>query len=104
MLKKDIPQKKFQRKIEDFVCQNCGHKVKGTGYTNHCPKCLYSKHVDINPGDRAEACRGLMEPVGVEQKHGELVLIHKCQKCDAKRKVKVNKDDDFEEVLKILTA
>ena len=26
--------------------------MKGNGYTNHCPKCLWSKHVDINPGDR----------------------------------------------------
>ncbi|MFA6992594.1 MAG: RNHCP domain-containing protein, partial [Candidatus Gracilibacteria bacterium] len=40
--------KRFSRTIEDFVCEKCGAKVKGDGYTNHCPKCLWSKHVDIN--------------------------------------------------------
>lgn len=51
-----------------FVCENCGCKVRPLtkgGYRNHCPHCLYSKHVDINPGDRASECGGLMEPVGV---------------------------------------
>ncbi|MEK7061411.1 MAG: RNHCP domain-containing protein, partial [Patescibacteria group bacterium] len=43
----------FVKKIEDFVCKVCGTKVKGTGYTNHCPNCLYSLHVDEEvPGDR----------------------------------------------------
>ena len=39
----------FKRKIEDFVCGNCGEKIKGDGYTNHCLQCLWSKHVDITP-------------------------------------------------------
>ncbi|MBU3901416.1 RNHCP domain-containing protein, partial [Patescibacteria group bacterium] len=47
-----MQSKKFQRKIEDFVCGHCGPKIKGTGYTDHCPKCLWSQHVDVNPGDR----------------------------------------------------
>lgn len=38
--------KNFTRVIEDFICENCGTEVKGNGYTNHCPKCLWSKHVD----------------------------------------------------------
>ena len=39
---------------EEFICENCGRKVEPLGYScrNHCPYCLYSKHVDINPGDR----------------------------------------------------
>ena len=43
--------KKFQRKVEDFICEKCGTKNIGNGFTNHCFKCLWSKHVDINPGD-----------------------------------------------------
>ena len=41
---------------EAFVCENCGKEVKKLGYScrNHCPECLYSKHVDKNPGDREE--------------------------------------------------
>ena len=60
--------KQFQRKKENFVCEHCGQEVIGNGYTNHCPSCLHSKHVDINPGDRAETCGGLMEPVDLELK------------------------------------
>jgi hypothetical protein len=81
--------KKFQRKKEDFVCQNCGTKVKGNGYTNHCPVCLYSKHVDINPGDRLSSCHGLMAPEDFEIKNGEYVIIHRCLKCGLKKKKQV---------------
>ena len=52
--------KLFERNVEDFVCTVCGQQVEGNGYTNHCPKCLSSLHVDINPGDRASSCYGVM--------------------------------------------
>ncbi len=93
--------KKFSRREEDFVCEHCGAKVKGNGYTNHCPHCLYSKHVDINPGDRAADCGGLMEPIDVEIKSGQYVLVQKCQKCGFIRRNKVDKADNFEAVLNI---
>jgi hypothetical protein len=93
--------KKFQRRIEDFVCENCGTTVKGTGYTNHCPKCLCSKHVDINPGDRANSCGGLMKPFGIELSHGEYVIIHKCIKCGFQKKNKTKKDDNIDLIIKI---
>lgn len=74
--------KKFTRTIEDFECEKCGYKVKGNGYTNHCPRCLWSKHVDINPGDRlAVLCGGLMEPVGIIAKGGRYMIFHQCVKC-----------------------
>lgn len=92
---------KFQRKIEDFICENCGYSVIGNGYTNHCPKCLWSKHVDINPGDRASTCGGMMEPISVEIKDGEYVLLQKCKKCGHERRNKVGKEDDFDAVLKV---
>lgn len=93
--------KLFQKNIEDFVCKNCGTIVKGTGYTNHCPKCLFSKHVDTNPGDRAHYCQGLMEPIRIENKGKEYSIVHKCLSCGEERKNKVQDNDDFEEVLKI---
>ncbi|MFA5001144.1 MAG: RNHCP domain-containing protein [Candidatus Paceibacterota bacterium] len=71
----------FKRKIEDFVCENCGARVPGNGFTNHCPKCLWSKHVDINPGDRAESCGGLMEPIGMALEKGKYVITQKCLAC-----------------------
>jgi len=93
--------KKFQRTIEDFICENCGAAVKGNGYTNHCPKCLYSKHVDINPGDRDANCGGLMKPVAIEQKKGEYVILHKCVKCNHERKNKVAPEDDINAIMKV---
>ena len=87
--------KKFQRTIEDFVCENCGEEVKGSGYTNHCPSCLWSKHMDINPGDRANPCGGLMEPIDAYFKSQQWYLIHQCQKCGEKSKIKVAKEDNF---------
>ena len=53
-------KKKFFEIDEEFICENCGKHVPKLGYTcrNHCPYCLHSKHVDINPGDRAETCHG----------------------------------------------
>ena len=78
----------FKRKIEDFVCGNCGQNVKGDGYTNHCPKCLWSKHVDINPGDRDSGCGGMMEPAKIETKGGDYDLTHKCVKCGYEKETK----------------
>lgn len=93
--------KKFQRNIEDFTCEHCGKEVKGSGYTNHCPYCLWSKHVDINPGDRAETCQGIMEPVATEQKGDMIILVHKCQTCRQLKKNKMNENDSFEQMLEI---
>ncbi|MBR6751902.1 MAG: RNHCP domain-containing protein, partial [Alphaproteobacteria bacterium] len=44
--------KQFVKRVENFTCAHCGAEVFGNGYTNHCPKCLWSRHVDNNPGDR----------------------------------------------------
>jgi len=96
-----IEEKLFQKRIEDFTCGHCGEHVVGNGYTNHCPKCLWSRHVDINPGDRQEDCGGLMEPIDMESKNGEFVIIHQCESCGFVRKNKVCKEDNFDEVIRI---
>ena len=93
--------KLFKKNVEDFTCEKCGAQVVGNGYTNHCPKCLWSKHVDINPGDRASLCGGMMKPVSVETEKGEYVLIFLCEKCAFTRRKKVEINDDFDEILKI---
>lgn len=91
--------KVFQRRKEDFQCEQCGFFVTGTGYTNHCPRCLYGKHVDVFPGDRAETCGGLMEPIQYEKNNGQEKLTHRCLRCGKVRKNKVQKEDDFEVLL-----
>lgn len=76
--------KRFTKNDSGFVCANCGKEVLPLGYTsrNHCPFCLCSLHVDVNPGDRASDCGGVMDAVSAEPsaKHG-YVLIFKCRKC-----------------------
>jgi hypothetical protein len=91
----------FKRTTENFVCEKCGHHVEGTGYTNHCPECLWSKHVDIFPGDRAEKCGGMMEPIGIEKKGKEYTIIHKCTVCGHKKPNKAVKEDNFQMIIQI---
>ncbi len=93
--------RKFQRLIENFACENCGESVSGDGYTNHCPVCLWSKHVDINPGDRAAECLGLMEPVGVEKKKDEYRILHRCAICSYEKWNRAKSEDSFEVILQI---
>lgn len=84
----------FTKKQEDFKCENCGVDVKGNGYTNHCPNCLFSKHVDVYPGDRASTCHGLMEPIGIDQKNGEIRIVHRCLKCGYIARIKKSERDN----------
>jgi len=75
----------FKRNKEDFVCEHCGHNMVGDGYTNHCGTCLWSKHVDIDPGDREATCGGIMEPWDIEPKASGFRVIHRCQVCNFER-------------------
>ena len=61
--------KKFNMIDEEFICENCKNKIKPLGYTarDHCNYCLYSKHLDIFPGDRKNTCKGLLKPISIEK-------------------------------------
>lgn len=96
-----MENKKFQRKIEDFECENCGSNVKGDGYTNHCPNCLWSKHVDNNPGDRNSQCQGMMEPIGVMIKSGDYVIQQKCVECKVVKNIKSSLTDNKNQIIKL---
>lgn len=91
----------FIKNIENFVCQVCGYKVSGDGYTNHCSECLWSKHVDIEPGDRKSDCGGLMEPVSIEKKGREYIILHKCKKCGLEKRNKAQKNDNFHMIIQV---
>lgn len=84
---------------ETFVCKNCGRTVvpegAGSDHRNHCPNCLYSLHVDIEPGDRESDCGGHMEPVSVWVKNkGEWAIIHRCKMCGALSSNRIAADDN----------
>ena len=94
-----MEERKFQRRVEDFVCEHCGAKVVGDGYTNHCPRCLWSRHVDVNPGDRAETCMGMMEPIALEGSSPTYTIVHHCTRCGCERRNKTAPNDDAKALL-----
>ncbi len=85
--------KQFTRCKENFICEVCGTNVIGNGYTNHCPVCLSSKHVDIHPGDRASSCHGIMLATSLELKNGAYIITQTCQKCGHVHKNKSAEND-----------
>lgn len=114
-------QKHFRsNKKNHFTCLNCNAFIKeskhiGTRHRNHCPVCLYSKHVDSNKsGDRKSLCKSKMKPIGLTFKKeavnkyggeriGELMLVHRCCNNEC-RKVSINRlagDDDVEVILNL---
>ena len=84
---------------DSFTCKVCGRPVvsagAGSSHRNHCPNCLSSLHVDIEPGDRESDCGGIMEPVAVwVRKNGEWAIIHRCRRCpDRVLNVKIRKNN-----------
>lgn len=82
-----------------FECGRCGHVVPadapGTRHRNHCPQCLWSRHLDDSPGDRAAYCGGEMEPVAVEvRRDGEWALVHRCHECGVLHTNRIAGDDN----------
>lgn len=84
---------------ESFSCKVCGRLVvpngAGSDHRNHCPYCLSSQHLDIEPGDRMADCGGTMEPVAVwVRKNGEWAIIHRCKICGALSSNRIAADDN----------
>lgn len=74
-------------RLDSFRCSQCGLDVSGhapgTAHRNHCPNCLWSRHLDDDsPGDRAADCGSRMEPIAIcVRGDGEWVLVHRCTGC-----------------------
>jgi hypothetical protein len=105
----------------DFRCLHCHSFVvqtpalSGVQNRNHCPYCLWSKHVDLRQsGDRLAACKGQMRPVGLASKKsrkkyeaeagGELMLIHQCQACGKLSINRIAADDISERLTEVFRA
>ena len=92
---------------EAFTCDHCQQHVDpikfGGSYRNHCPSCLYSKHVDTEtPGDRKNQCKGSMKPISsYTKKSGEYVLAHQCLVCGFVRYNRIAGDDNFDLVVEL---
>jgi hypothetical protein len=103
---------------QGFTCRHCALYVpcdpalSGVQNRNHCPYCLWSRHLDWRiAGDRLAGCRAAMQPIGLTIKRsrnkyagardGELMLIHRCTIC---AKVAINRiaaDDSAAAIMQI---
>lgn len=101
----------------DFTCLHCRVYVTANPLVcrvhnrNHCPLCLYSRHMDLHQaGDRLAACRAVMSPLGLTVKVsakkygsnlGELMLIHCCSQCGAISINRIALDDDNDRLIQL---
>jgi hypothetical protein len=104
----------------DFRCTHCGHIVSsahllsGVNNRNHCPYCLWSRHLDLySAGDRLSACKAPMQPLALTAKRsrnkygrgrGELMLVHLCTDCGDISLNRIAADDDASTLLEVFQA
>lgn len=107
----DEPPRRNQTEA-GFHCKNCRVYVSSASFLSgvrnrdHCPYCLWSRHLDLYvAGDRLAACKSLMEPIGLTHKvthkkygsgQGELMLIHLCTNCERLSINRIAADDDLD--------
>ncbi len=110
----------FDTITSDFRCRHCHNFVStdpllsGVNNRNHCPYCLYSRHMDLyEAGDRLSACKAEMKPLGLVLKRtnkkygsrqGELMIIHQCVECGSVSINRIAADDDNETILAIFAG
>lgn len=106
LVNRDNKRKKFEKGYyknhscnDSFTCKYCGRLVvpegAGSNHRNHCPNCLHSQHLDVEPGDREADCGGLMEPVAVWVRgKGEWAIIHRCRVCGTLSSNRIAADDN----------
>jgi hypothetical protein len=104
----------------DFKCAHCGyivssaHWLSGVNNRNHCPYCLWSRHLDLyTAGDRLSACKAPMQPVALTSKRsrnkyksgrGELMLVHQCTGCGEVSLNRIAADDNTGALLEAFHA
>lgn len=107
--------------FKEFRCSHChvivpcANLISAVNNRNHCPYCLWSRHLDLfSAGDRLSACKAPMKPVGLAIKRsrdryrsgprGELMLIHVCVECNSPSINRIAADDHPEAILSIYKA
>lgn len=95
----------FKMLNESFLCENCWKQIEkdlNWSVRNHCPFCLFSKHLDDNfPWDRLSQCWWLMEPIDIDYKKNKWNMVkHRCLKCSKTILNKVSDDDNFIDFIK----
>ena len=101
-----------------FRCLTChtiiSNTAVGTKHRNHCPFCLWSRHVDLKiPGDRRSPCGARMKPIGLTFKNvktnpftdrtsGELMIVHLCLNCGKISCNRIAGDDNSYAIISLL--
>ena len=93
-----MASRSHRRDAGAFTCICCKRSVHtpadGTRHRNHCPACLWSRHVDETTGDRRARCGRPMEPIAVTvSADGEWSIIHRCTGCGRLRPNRIAGDD-----------
>ncbi|KAB8030629.1 RNHCP domain-containing protein [Fluviispira multicolorata] len=89
----------FTKINDSFKCLNCSKQVPHAQSTcrDHCPNCLFSIHVDNNPGDRSAECKGTLKPTAWSQNKKKGYMIHyRCEKCGEEKLNKFLEHDSFQ--------
>lgn len=106
------PSEQMFKCVQCHQYVSCAPLASGVQNRNHCPACLWSRHLDwLEAGDRLSGCRAAMEPVGLttkrsknkyaRQRDGELMLIHRCTGCTAIVINRISADDSAAAILEI---
>lgn len=101
----------------NFKCEHCGREVSsegsiGTNHRNHCPFCLWSKHLGQSIENKRLECSEMMEPIGLtfkqegmdkygKERRGEIMIIHRCTKDGEISINRLASDDNTETIMKV---
>ena len=107
-----MESKRFTKNDSGFTCTNCGAAVEplGSSSRDHCPYCLCSIHIDNMPGDRANPCHGILDPVRVELSPKKGYHIdNKSRRCSEMKRNRSACDarvqpDDIDRIIKLTAA
>lgn len=94
---------RFVKNNLGFKCAICETDVPPhpSSSRDHCTQCLYSMHVDVDPGDRENPCQGILKPVGLEIKKGEKRILYECERCRVRIVNVVAPDDNPDKVVEL---
>jgi len=92
-----------------FTCVVCDADVQpltNGSYRNHCPHCLSSLHVDVEPGDRSSACGGVMDAIALRRVRKGMQIVHRCSRCGVVRPNRVadrcDQPDDVDALIHLM--
>lgn len=90
------------------VCERDVEPLTNGSYRNHCPFCLSSLHVDVEPGDRRASCGGVMDAVALRRPRKGPQIVHRCRRCGAQRLNRVAEDteqpDELDALIRLMST